>query len=270
MSAADLSEFEERHHLHFNDKQLLQQAFVHRSYLNEAPDDEVLEDNERLEFLGDAILGFIVSEELFRRFPEQREGDLTNLRAALVRRETLARLAERLDLGDYLLLGHGEDESGGRQRSAILCATFEALVGAIYLEHGIDVARHFVLSQMEDELALLQEGDYGKDPKSRLQEWAQEVFGAAPRYKVVDSEGPDHARIFTIQVSILQHPWGVGRGHSKQEASQAAAAMALHRIGVNVPEYTPDPALEAQWPLPPPLPLPGTEDGLNQGKPSGR
>ena len=188
------SHFEKENDLDFADKELLRTAFVHSSYLNEAMEDEAQDDNERLEFLGDAILSFVVSQMLFIRFPEMREGDLTSARASLVRRETLAHLAFRLQLGDYLLLGRGEEESGGRERLATLCATFEAVVGAIYLDRGLDAVRAFVLPLMEGVLGTVERQLAGKDPKSRLQEWAQGEYGAAPRYKVLTSRGPDHAK----------------------------------------------------------------------------
>ncbi len=237
--------------LDFQDRTYLQRAFVHRSYLNEADPSFNLPDNERLEFLGDAVLGFVTSELLYTLFPDYREGELTNLRAALVRRETLARFASEFDLGSYLFLGHGEEESGGRTRPATLCATFEALVGAIYMDRGLESVRQFLEPLLESEVDRVAQQALAKDPKSRLQEWVQSEIGATPRYKTVNSDGPDHARIFTVQVSADKHPLGVGRGRSKQEAAQIAAAMALHRLGQSAPEYQPDTEMEAEFPLPP-------------------
>ena len=234
----------------FKDKQLLQQAFVHRSFLNELLDhDEELIDNERLEFLGDAVLGYIVSEHLYLLFPYVDEGELTNMRSALVRRETLARLAEELNLGDYLRLGHGEEESGGRTRRATLCATFEALAGAIYLDQGVEAVRRVVFSLLRPDIERLRAVDDTKDPKSRLQEWAQAVKGYTPRYKVAEAQGPDHAKHFVMLVQVNGEPFGVGQGRSKQEAAQRAAAMALFHGGMPAPEYAPDPALEARFGL---------------------
>jgi ribonuclease-3 len=246
----DLSRFEQLHHLEFNDKLLLQTAFVHSSYVNEASDD-ALSDNERLEFLGDSVLNFVVSEALYNRFPDLTEGELTSVRASLVRRDTLARFARQLHLGDFLWLGHGEDESGGRKRAATLCATFEAVVGALYLDQGFDAVQGFVLPLVETDLARLQVHTLGKDPKSRLQEWAQSEFGVAPRYRVVEDEGPDHAKVFTMQVSLGDRPYGLGKGRSKQEASQAAAAMALHRLGQGTIEHEIDAELAARLPVDP-------------------
>lgn len=225
----------------FADKSLLQQAFVHRSYLNELLDNQQqLFDNERLEFLGDAVLSYIFSEYLYAHFPAQKEGGLTNLRSALVRRETLARLAIKLHLGDYLLLGHGEEESGGRSRLATLCATFEALVGALYLDQQISVCRDVVIRLFRQELQRLDHRLQVKDAKSRLQELAQSRLGATPRYRQLASDGPDHAKHFSMGVQINGVAFGVGQGRSKQEATQNAAAMALYRMGEIVDNYTLD------------------------------
>jgi len=244
-----LAEFQASLDFIFADASLLQRAFVHRSYLNEAGDDFDIPDNERLEFLGDAVLGFVASELLFRRYPKRLEGELTNLRAALVRRETLARFAEELNLGEFLLLGHGEEESGGRTRPATLCATFEAVVGAIYLDSGLDRVRDFLEDRLTAEVERVAPSALAKDPKSRLQEWIQSELGVTPRYKTVLTEGPDHARFFAVQVTADKVPYGVGRGRSKQEAAQSAAAMTLHHFGQIAPEYIPDPAFEAQFML---------------------
>jgi len=250
MPIRDPSTFEQEHGLSFNNKQLLKTAFVHSSYVNELGDSDQ-EDNERLEFLGDSILGFVVSEWLFCRYPNAREGELTSMRAALVRREALARFARRLNLGDYLFLGHGEEESGGRKRSATLCATFEAVVGAIYLDLGLEGVRGFLLPIVQADMDRESMAALHKDPKSRLQEWSQSSHGVLPRYRQVDHAGPDHAKVFMFQVSIHDRRWGVGEGASKQDASQAAAAMALHRLGLPAPEYLPNHGLEARFPLEP-------------------
>ena len=221
----------------FNECALLQRAFVHRSYLHEADEETELQDNQRLEFLGDAVLSFIVSELLFRRYPERREGDLTNLRSALVKRETLSRFAKELRLGDYLLLGRGEEENGGRGRHTTLCDTYEAFIGAFFLDQGTAALRKFVEPRLMAEIDRVAHHALTKDPKSRLQEWVQAAMGQTPRYKTVHTEGPDHARLFTRQVTIGKQPIGVGQGQSKQEAEQAAAAMALFRLGQTSPGY---------------------------------
>lgn len=247
MAARDPSVFAQEHGLNFNNPQLLKTAFVHSSFVNELGD-STQEDNERLEFLGDSILGFVVSEWLFGRYPDAREGALTAMRAALVRREALARFARRLELGEFLFLGHGEEESGGRKRAATLCATFEAVVGAIYLDLGIGAVRDFVLPIVQTDLDREMMAALHKDPKSRLQEWSQSTYGILPKYKQVDHHGPDHAKIFMFQVSVRDRRCGVGEGASKQDASQAAAAMALHRMGLPSPEYIPNPPLEERFP----------------------
>ncbi len=232
-----LNELEAAVGVRFNDRALLQRAFVHRSYLHEADEETELQDNQRLEFLGDAVLSFIVSELLFRRYPERREGDLTNLRSALVKRETLSRFAKELRLGDYLLLGRGEEENGGRGRHTTLCDTYEAFIGALFLDQGTAALRKFVEPRLMAEIDSVAQYALTKDPKSRLQEWLQAAKGQTPRYKTVHTEGPDHARLFTRQVTIGKQPIGVGQGQSKQEAEQAAAAMALFRLGQTIADY---------------------------------
>ncbi|MGC8779889.1 MAG: ribonuclease III [Anaerolineae bacterium] len=220
--------FAERNGLQFDDAELLRTALTHRSYLNEHPEMDG-DDNERLEYLGDAVLDFLLADALFRRYPTAREGELTALRAALVRRETLARLAERLGIGEALLMGHGEVETGGRTRAATLCAAFEALVGALYLDRGLAAVAAFVMPLMEQELSSARAEVADKDPKSRLQELAQGLLGVTPRYRTVKAEGPDHARIFTVEVYLGGAVCGVGEGHGKQVAAQRAAADALAR-----------------------------------------
>ena len=232
-----LNELEAAVGVRFNDRALLERAFVHRSYLHEADEETELQDNQRLEFLGDAVLSFIVSELLFRRYPERREGDLTNLRSALVKRETLSRFSKELRLGDYLLLGRGEEENGGRGRHTTLCDTYEAFIGALYLDQGSAALRKFLEPRLMAEVDRVAHHALTKDPKSRLQEWLQAAKGQTPRYKTVHTEGPDHARLFTRQVTIGKQPIGVGQGQSKQEAEQAAAAMALFRLGQTIPGY---------------------------------
>ncbi len=250
MTTPSLAKLEETLGVAFHDKQLLQQAFIHRSYLNELLNHNAdLVDNERLEFLGDSVLGYLFSELLYRRYPGEKEGGLTNLRSALVRRDTLARLATRLELGGYLQLGHGEEESGGRLRPATLCATFEALVGALYLDQGSDVCRTVVLRLFTVELAKLDQTLESKDAKSRLQELAQELLNHTPRYRQLDSKGPDHDKYFVMVVQVDGKSFGVGEGRSKQEASQHAAAMALYFLGQPLDGYDYDPTLGAQYGL---------------------
>ncbi|MBP6016994.1 MAG: ribonuclease III [Candidatus Promineofilum sp.] len=227
----DLLELSGQLGVEFGDLSLLSRALTHRSYLNENADSS-LEDNERLEFLGDAVIDFIVAGYLYNRYPELDEGDLTALRAALVRAETLAQFARAVDLGRYLRLGYGEEESGGRDRTPLLCATFEAVIGAIYLDRGLERARPIVEGYVKPMLERIRAGDLQKDAKSEFQVWAQAKFNATPHYRVVDSEGPDHAKTFTVRVMVGKDDWGEGRGRSKQAAAQAAAAEALSRAEV--------------------------------------
>ncbi len=251
MSFRPLTEFEKETGLDFRCKELLREAFVHSSYANEAAaDKEPPAHNERLEFLGDAVLEFVVSQYLFERFPDLREGELTRLRAALVRRDTLARLARSKSMGQFLILGKGEDESGGRTRSATLCATYEAVVGALYLDKGLDAVQEFVMPDMREVLETVARRALGKDAKSRLQEWTQAQYGCAPRYRVLDSSGPDHDKQFVIEVTVLGHRCGVGRGRSKQEASQAAASRALVALGQSpVADLSVDEMIDRTWPV---------------------
>ena len=261
MKPSTLPELEADLGVTFQNKQLLQQAFIHRSYLNELQSNNAeLVDNERMEFLGDAVLGYLFSDLLYRRYPGEKEGGLTNLRSALVRRETLARLANQLHLGDHLLLGHGEEENGGRRRPATLCATFEAMVGALYLDQGIDLCREVLLRLFTAELAKLDQTLARKDAKSRLQELAQEQLNHTPRYRQIDSKGPDHDKHFVMTVQINGKPYGIGEGHSKQEASQRAASMALYHLGEPPADYQHDPELGLQYGLTLPAPPAASPD----------
>jgi ribonuclease-3 len=221
-----LSELQTVLGLKFKDPALLQQALVHRSYLNEARA-LGLESNERLEFLGDAALGLIVSQKLFSDFPHLSEGDLTQLKAALIRWETLARAADRLSLGDYLLLGRGEQLTGGQQRPSNLARAFEAIVGAALLDSGLAKARALVLRCLKPELAQMTAGKIALDSKSRLQQLVQARWQATPSYRTVTAEGPDHAKVFTVEVLVGDRALGQGRGRSKKEAESKAAQQAL-------------------------------------------
>ncbi len=213
----------------FSNYSLLTRALTHRSYLNENPG-TVLEDNERLEFLGDAVLDFVVGAYLYHHFPEMDEGELTSLRAALVRAETLASFARDLEVGRFLKLGYGEDESGGRERVPILCATFEAVVGAIYLDKGLAIAQPLIETLISAAIPGILASAAHKDAKSEFQVWAQAQYNITPHYLVVRTDGPDHAKLFTIQVQVGDVVWGKGEGRSKQAAAQAAAQAALLKV----------------------------------------
>jgi ribonuclease-3 len=220
--------------LEFKDPSLLQQALVHRSYLNEA-NVPGLESNERLEFLGDAAVGLIVSQKLCADFPHLSEGGLTQLKAALIRWETLARAAERLSLGDYLLLGRGEKQTGGHRRPSNLARAFEALVGAVLLDSGLRKTRALLLRCLKPELAQMAAGEVALDSKSRLQQLVQTRWQAMPSYQTVAAEGPDHAKVFTVEVLVGDRALGRGQGRSKKEAENKAAQQALKAIDADGP-----------------------------------
>lgn len=221
--------------LEFRNPVLLREALTHRSYLNEI--NQAWPSNERLEFLGDAILGMISTDFLFRRFGDIGEGELTNLRSALVRTETLARFAQEIDLGRYLFLGRGEEMSQGRQRTGGLACAFEALIGARYLDAGYDAARSFALQFLDRELTAVLEGRLHKNAKSVLQELVQARMQQTPSYHLIDESGPDHAKVFTVQVRIGNRVVGEGHDRSKRGAEQAAAESALQHLnsGLQVP-----------------------------------
>ncbi len=224
-TAAALSQ---RLSLNFNNQLLLTRALTHRSYINEHP--EALEDNERLEFLGDAVLDFVSGAWLYNHFPEMAEGELTRMRSALVCTPQLAEFARALDLGPAMRLGRGEDQAGGRVRDVLLCATFEALVGAIYIQNGIEAVQRFVhpmLEMVSDQFSLRLDQS---DPKSRLQEWSQGQKLGIPQYMTVQASGPDHDRQFEVEVVINGRVLGRGSGHNKQLAARNAAQAALDEI----------------------------------------
>lgn len=217
------------------DLRLLTRALTHTSYVNEY--NGRMEDNERLEFLGDAVLDFVVGAWLYRHCPEMREGDLTKIRSALVRTEQLAEFARQINLGDALRLGRGERNSGGQNRPALLCAAFEALVGAMYLKAGISAVEAFVhpfLERSREKISDILAGEKIDDPKSRLQEWtqSQEQKLGLPQYAIVNESGPDHAKTFEVEVTIQGKVYGRGRGSSKSLAERDAARAALESLGI--------------------------------------
>lgn len=211
-----------------SDYGLLATALTHRSYLNEHP--EITEDNERLEFLGDAVVDLVVANYLFRRFPDMAEGEMTALRAALVREDGLAGFARLWQLDKFLRLGLGEVANGGRERATTLCATFEAVVGALYMDVGLAAVQPLLEELVEPALQAILRDSSHKDARSEFQTWAQATLNTTPRYKVIATTGPEHARQFTMQVMVGEAVWGEGEGKSKQLAAQSAAAHALQRI----------------------------------------
>lgn len=220
---------EERIGYRFTDPALLLAALTHTSYLNEHPE-QAAQDNQRLEFLGDSVLQLAVSQALYEAFPEEPEGGLTQLRAMLVSGSSLAEVARRIDLGDYLLLGRGEERSGGRDKESVLADAFEALAGALLLDGGFVEAQQVLLPLIE----LPLQGAAGPhallDSKSRLQEITQSRHGCTPHYLLVGEQGPGHAKGFSVHVALAGRVWGTGQGSTKKAAEQAAAAQALARL----------------------------------------
>lgn len=208
----------------FKNKDLLHRALIHRSYLNENRKEG--QSNERLEFLGDAILEFVVSEHIFRKFEKEDEGHLTTLRSKLVNTISLAETAESIGLGQALYLSHGEESGGGRVNKTLLANTFEALIGAIFLDQGVEIVRQFIEKFINIKIPQTVKKSL-KDPKSMLQEFVQAKGYPAPAYKVVFEEGPDHAKHFVVEIIINRKPAAKGEGASKKQATQKAAEAAL-------------------------------------------
>jgi ribonuclease III len=223
-------EFAQRLNLPFRDWLLLSRALTHRSYLNEHS--EALEDNERLEFLGDAVLDFVVGAWLYNRYPEMPEGDLTRMRSALVYTEQLAEFGRQIELGKAMRLGRGEAQAGGRVRSALLCDTFEAVIGALYLDAGIDAVLVFISPLLEDASDEILLSRKTEDPKSLFQEWAQSHGHTAPQYVTRSAIGPDHSKVFEVDAIVSGQIYGTGAGHSKQAAAKSAARNALRTLGL--------------------------------------
>lgn len=222
----DFSLFEKKLNLKFKNKDLLIQAFCHRSYLNENPD-FYLSHNERLEFLGDAVLELIVTEYLYQTYPKKAEGELTNWRAALVNAKMLSRIAKNLGFNDFLLLSRGEVKEIGKARQYILADTFEAVIGATYLDSGYKVCQNFIKKYLIKELPHIIEARLFKDAKSQFQEEAQERVEITPTYKVLEEWGPDHVKHFIVGVFLDKELVAEGEGSSKQEAEEKAAKNAL-------------------------------------------
>jgi len=213
----------------FKNQDLLKQAFYHRSYLNEAK--HIKESNERLEFLGDAILSYLTSYFLYSSYPSFPEGTLTNLRSSLVKTTTLATVAMQLEFGKLLYLSKGEEESGGRKNTSLLADSFEAFLGALYLDQGIDACKVFLTKFLFPQIESIISTKAYIDFKSFLQEVVQETTKVSPTYEVIRTEGPDHNRTFYIKATIQGKELGQGKGKSKQEAEQLAAQNALEAMG---------------------------------------
>lgn len=244
-SVIDLDTFQDILGIRFNNSDILLQALTHRSYVNEWTRDT--ENNERLEFLGDAILGFIAADLLYDRFPDMPEGEMTRLRAALVRTEALAIHGADCRVGEALLMGKGEANSGGRERETNLCRGFEAVIGAIYLDQDLEVVRKFIVPRFIKMHFDVMKDAIDKDPRSQFQEWSQAVHSITPEFHVMDTVGPEHEKIFIVGAYLEGQLVAEGRGKSKRAAAQSAAsnALALKEKGElpfkSVPKKSPKP-----------------------------
>lgn len=228
---ADLAQFQHNIGIVFQAPPLLATALTHSSFVNESIGTAV-ESNERLEFLGDAVLGLIIAEKLYRDFPGLNEGDMTRLRSAVVRRETLARAAQAVSLGDFLCMGKGEEASGGRGKPANLAGALEAVIAAAFLDQGLAVTRDLVLRLLGEDLARVAGRGTGGDYKPRLQELLQSRYQTAPVYRLVSEAGPEHDKMFTVEVLSGGRVLGQGTGKSKKLAETEAARLALERFAI--------------------------------------
>ena len=222
----DFSRFEKKMNIIFNDKKLLEQAFIHRSYINENGGSKVSH-NERLEFLGDAVLELIVTDYLYNKYPEEDEGSLTAYRSSLVNAVIIGEVALELGMNEFLLLSKGEAKDIGKARGYILANTYEAYVGAVYLDRGYDIAKDFIARTLFDKIDDIVAKKLWRDHKSLIQEKSQEYLNVTPSYKVLSETGPDHDKYFTIGIFFGDELIAEGKGRSKQEAEQAAARHAL-------------------------------------------
>lgn len=213
----------------FHNQNLLTTALTHRSALNEKTT-SASESNERLEFLGDAVLELITTQYLYDHFPSEPEGVLTAYRSALVKTTTLAEVAQELGLGEMLFMSKGEEATGGRENISLLADTMEAVIGALYLDQGMEVVTTFLSTNLFPKFSAIQQQKLYKDAKSALQEFVQSKGSSAPHYSVINEKGPDHNKVFTVQVSVDNTVLGQGTGKSKQQAQQSAAAQALEKI----------------------------------------
>ena len=225
---ADLAALQKTLGISFNDPSLLEQALVHTSYVNENPGTAT--SNERLEFLGDAVLGCIIAEELYQRLPQSSEGEMTELRSSLVRGDALSRMARAISLGNYLYLGKGEEVSGGRRKPANLAGAMESVIAAIFLDQGSSVVRAFILRLVDKELKKALSQGIEPDYKSQLQELIQARHQLTPTYQVIEAMGPDHDRKFTVEVKLGDAVLGIGSGKSKKLAEEEAARSALAQL----------------------------------------
>ena len=223
-----IQKIEDKLGIEFKDKNLILRAFTHRSFLNENHDVE--KHNERLEYLGDAVLEFLVSKYLFLAYPDRPEGELTSFRSAIVKTDTLAETGRELEFGSFLRMSKGEEKTGGRQKDYLLANTFEAVLGAIYLDQGMRTADSFLKKVLFIKIENIVENRLDIDPKTRFQELSQDQYRLTPTYELLSEKGPDHNKIFTMGVYLGKTEYGQGTGPSKQRAEEVAAANALVRI----------------------------------------
>ncbi len=223
-----LDTFQRTIKIKFKNRQILNRALTHRSYVNEFGQDVV--DNERLEYLGDSVLALVVNEYLFSHFEDYTEGNMAKIKSAVVSETTLCRVARQLNLGSYILMGKGEEQSGGRERPSILANTLEAVIGSIYLDSGLKPSRNFVLKLLKSEIEMIDTLSYLRDPKTTLQEYVQKYYKERPQYLVVEERGPDHKKEFVIRLIIKGKVITTGEGTSKRKAEMEAAASALKKI----------------------------------------
>ena len=226
-----VEEFEKKFQIRFHDPQLLITAFKHRSYLN-VTNEERVASNERLEFLGDAVVDLIVTHYLYQKFPKRTEGQLSKIKSILVSRPVLAEVANQLSLGRFLLMNRGEEKTGGRKRQSILADTFESTVGAIYLDQGYETAREFVYKYLLSQFKKIMQVELYRNYKSVLLEYAQSHLGVLPEYRVIAETGPDHDKRFYVEVYLKGKKYGKGEGKSKKTAEQEAARAALKKLNV--------------------------------------
>lgn len=227
--AKPIKEFEAKLGLKFNDPNILEQSLTHRSYVNENRSEETIH-NERNEFLGDAVLELIISEYLFKTYPDNPEGELTSFRAAVVRTEALAEVSRELDVGNYLRMSNGEEATGGRDKDYLLANAFEAILGAIYLDLGWDESVKFVHDHLVPKIERVVKYRLDIDNKTKFQEVAQSLYKLTPTYELISSEGPDHEKTFKMAVLVGDKKFGEGTGSSKQKAEEEAAEKALKKI----------------------------------------
>jgi ribonuclease-3 len=227
-----LKVFEERIGIDFRDTGLLEQVFIHTSYSHENPE-YVNINNERLEFLGDSVLNFVISGEIFQKYPELPEGKLTEIRISLIREETLAEIATTLDLGKYLFLGKGEEATGGRKRQTNLADALEALIGALFLDQGLNSTKTLILDWFDKLLNSIDISSISINYKSRLQEFTQAKYALLPNYTLVEETGPDHDKVFTVNVILEDRVMGTGCGKSKKAAEMEAAHHACNELGIS-------------------------------------